>query len=694
MPAQLATRIWGDRFDAWTTLWLMDHLHRHLASGTLAAETTDILFPVGYNLWSFGHAALQFLGVGLMFIGVPLVPAYNILLIGGFASSGLAAHALGKSLSHDHLGGFVAGATFASSPYLYGEGAAGCIELVAAGFLPLFALSLVRLVRDPGWRTAAVSAGVLAIIGPFNWYYTLFAGMLGVGFVGFHLAAGRWSAVQWTCLAMAAAAAIDSPLIPLVRRETPTRPPVSAELFTDSDAWTRVGAIADGLVPLVDLTPARLEEQDAMQVMQNSTTVRALAQARFTVNPLQSTPGMLAFVVGVCGALAARRRGALWACIALVATILTLGPFLRVDETPPLPIWSGRLPLPYYYLYEYVPFFSKAYRPYRISVVTLTCCAALGAAGYAVLALEVRRAWLRAGVVALGVVATTQPFWSGDRPASRPLADPTIPDIYVRLAALPAGGVVEAPLQYQPLTTANARFQYNQVAHRHPTLNCNQLIRRTDLLAFRTYVTNNSFLTTLLDLARQSPPYRFTRADLAQTAADGFRYVVVHTSAEADDVRLAGGMTAADLITEPAFEMLEETLGSPILQDADSRVYAIPDISGKETWTWTGSDTVTLQLPLDAARFGLPMAMPGDSAVTVWEGEARQISFWARAAGYRGVGVRVRSGDVNRDVDVHLVPDRWRWVQVPVTEQGPVTLSLVAPSTGASFWITSAQVLR
>ena len=694
MPAHLGTRVWGDRFDAWTTLWLIDHLHRHIADGSLTAETTEILFPIGYNMWSFGHAALQLLGAGLMFLGFPLVTAYNLLLIGGFASSGFAAHALGKALSRDHLGGFVAGTVFASSPYLYGEGAAGCIELVAAGFLPMFALTLVMLVRAPDWKRAAACAAVLAIIGPFNWYYTLFAGILGAGVLGWQVAAGRWRAAAWMAAAITLAAALDSPLIPLVRRETPTRPPVSAELFSDSDAWTRVEAISDGTTPLASITAAAMEEHDALQVMQNSTTVRAFAQARFTVNPLQSTPGMVAFLIGICGAATAGRRGAMWAWLAVGASVLTLGPFLRIDETPPLPVWAGKLPLPYYFFYQYVPFFSKAYRPYRIGVVTLTCCAALGAAGFGVLALEVRRRWLRMGVLCLGIIAATQPFWSGDRPALRPIADPTIPEIYTRLADLPPGGVVEVPLQYQPLTTANARFQFNQIAHHHPTLNCNQLIRRTELLAFQRYVTRNAFLATLLDLARQRPPFAFSAADLAGVFADGFRYVVVHTSAEADDVQLSGAMTAADLLTEPAFEMLDKALGEPVLQDGDSRVYAVPNATHAASWVWTGEDVVPLELPLDAKRFGLPTVLPTGGTMQIWEGEARQLSFWARGAGSAPVVVRITGADGQKDVPIVLDVERWRWIRIPLSQPGRLTLSLAAPQQGASLWITRAQVLR
>ena len=699
MPASIATQVWGDRFDAWTTLWLIDHLHHHIADGTLSEVTTDILFPFGYNLWSFGHALLQALGVGLMFLGIPLVTAYNLLLIGGFATSGIAAHMLGRALSADHRGGFVAGIVFATSPYLYGEGAAGCIELVAAGLLPLYALTLVHIAREPGWRTGLVSALVLALVGPFNWYYTLFAGMLGLGMVAWQLLEFRFRGAVCMLVAIAVAAGLDAPLIPLVRRETPTRPSLSTALFEDEAAWIEKNRVSDGRMPLADLTERMLEDHDSMQVIENATTVEALGLARFTVNPLQSTPGMIAFGVGIIGTVIARRRGAGWALIAVGATLLTLGPFLRVDETPPLPQWSVNAKLPYYYAYQYLPFFSKAYRPYRIGVITLTCCAALGAVGMAVLATEVRRQWLNLGTAVLGLAAVTQPFWSGDRPAARPLTDAAIPEIYSQLREQPEGAVVEIPLQYQPLTVANARFQYNQIAHRHPTLNCNQLIRRTDLMAFQKYVTANAFLSTLVDIGRRAPPYQFTADDVAAARKDGFRYIVLHTTAEADDTRLSGNEASADFVGQPAVEMLHTLFGDPILADVGTQIFQIPDAlptpTGKgPSYTWTGEDVADIDLPLDDKHLGLALPLAAGASMQVWEGPAREIAFWARPEQGEGLVVRIHSATGDRDVPVELIAQHWRWVQVPVPETGPVTIALAAGDTATSVRFTRVQVLK
>lgn len=695
LPLHLGTHVWGDRFDAWTTLWLIDHLHRHLAAGTLAAHTTEILFPAGYNLWSFGHAALQALGVGLRLLGVPLVAAYNLLLVFALTTSALAAHGLGHALARDHRGGVVAGVTFATSPYLYGEGAAGCIELVAAGLIPLYLLALVHLTRHPGWRAALLATLALAVIGPFNWYYTLFAGMLGLGFAAWQWLAGHRRAVAWMVGAMVTAAALNAPLVPLVRRETPTRPPLALEQFVDRSAWLRSTAILDGSVPLGQLDEAGLEEHDAVEVFRNSTSLASLAAARFTLNPLESTPGALAFSVGLAGLFAGRRRAWGWAALAGGATLLTLGPFLSPDGTVPIPDWSAELPLPYWFGYQHVPFFSKAYRPYRIGVDALVALSALGAVGVAAMLAEGRSRAVTAAAAGLYLVGMTQPFWSGDRPGRRPLADAAIPAAYTELAALPRGGVIELPLQYQPITNANARFQYHQVAHRQPLLNCNQLIRRTDLLAFRDYVLGNGLLSLFLDLGRRAPPYRYDGADLAALVADGFRYVVLHTRVPADEGYLAGDVGASDRLGMVAMRLLRESFGAPVIARDGVEVFVLPERVEAGLREWTGGEVAPLALPVDAERVDLPMRLGPGQVLPLFRGEARRLGLWVRPVDGAAMEVEVRGAGGARRVAVDSAAAHWSWVEVDLEGLGPVAVELRAVAdTGARFAVSGAEVMR
>ncbi len=680
LAPSLGTHVWGDRFDAWTTMWLIWHLQDALASGQLTEVTDRILYPVGYNLWSFGHLGIQLIGVPLMWLGVGLVATYNLLVLGSFVFSALCAHLFGRHLGGSHAAGALAAAAFTWTPYLYGEMSAGCVELVAAGFIPLFAWMLLRLCDRPGWSRAWPAILLFAAIGPFNWYYTLFTGLFTVAFAAWRWLAGgerRTRTVAWIALVCVAAAALDAPLIPKVRRETPSRTVITAETFS-TENWQQSYAVSNARVPLEALDVALLELNDAMQVVVNSTSLINLTRARFTANPLDSTPGALAYVLGLIGLVAAGRRGRGWAVMAAGFTVLTLGPFLQIDATPPLADWAEQTPLPYYWLYNEVPFFSKAYRPYRLGVVVLVCLGGLAAGGAR------SQAWSLAALA--GVLGPLQPHLSGERPADRPLADATIPPIYDELAALPDGAVIELPLLYQPISPANARFQYHQVAHRKPVLNCNQLIRRTDLLAFQDYVGENAFLQTVLDLGRRSPPYAFRSDDLHELADQGFRYVIVHPAFETSQLHLSGFHGEADRLGQVALQMLAETFGEPVLRSEDTWVYAFPDPLPPPGTRFAWSGDAVLDVPVPWSELKLPVTLQaGEDLLLDWpEGasQARALSLWVhRPEASPGDGRLVVAGAGVVDT----TPGTWTRVALPLTpgtvpvlraEGGSVTVEL------------------
>ena len=652
MPLELDDSIWGDRFDAWTTMWLIWHLGDGILSGQLQEVTELIFYPEGYNLWSFGHMGIQLLGVPLMALGIGLTAVYNLLLLGAFTASGVCGHLLGRRLGGSHGAGFLAGALFAWNPYTYGEMSAGCVELVGAWFIPLYALMLVRLCDRPDWKRAAAAAVVLACTGPFNWYYTAFLGMFTGAFVAWRVLAGgqrRNRAVAWILVAALVAGITNVPLISKARRETPSREGIAAETFSPEN-WDQANRIANGSVPLEDLDVELLELNDAMQVAINSTSLVNLSEAGFPPNPLESTPGRLAYAFGLFGLVMAGRRGRPWVLLAAGFSVLTLGPYVQIDATPPIPEWSLASPLPYYGLYNEVPFFSKAYRPYRIGVIVLLCLSALAATGYA----RMRWRW-RWGVplVAAGLCAT-QPHWSGV--SLREMGDAEVPSVYQQVAELPDGAVIELPLHYQPVTPANARFQYYQVVHRKPLLNCNQLIRRTDLARFQAYVGSNSFVGTMLDLGRTEPPYSWRGEDLQALHDQGFRYVIAHTSVEQDPVHLGGFNADADRLKQPAWDMLRQTLGSPVLVGDDGTwVFEVPGSVAPGEHRW-GDDWV--DVPLAWAELDLPVVLGDEGLSLELDGPGERLSFWVLAS---DEGLSVSAGETR---PVPARPGAWTWVEV------------------------------
>ena len=702
MPSLIGTAIWGDRFDAWTTLWLIDHLGERIADGNWSTVTTEILHPLGYNLWSFGHMALQLIGGALVAIGVPLVVSYNVLLMAGIWTSALGAHALGLVLTRSHRAAAVGAVAFATSPYLYAEAGAGCIELVAAGLLPLYTATLVRLIRQPSRSRWIQSTACLALIGPFNWYYTLFAGLITGSMVAWQVI--RWArarsriaslrAAGWIVLSALVAAAANIPLISEAKRETPARPSISADLFVSEAAFREVRAIANGSHPIDRLDEAMLKRVDAMQVHFNSTSIQSLLRADFASNPLQSTPGRLAYAIGLMGLVIATRRTVGWGVIAAGATVLSLGPFLNASGALLLNETATAWPLPYYWAHEYIPFFSKAYRPYRIGVVALTALAAVGAIGGAALFRSGRLWRPGAWVMLLGIVGFSQPHWSGDRPAQRPLADASTSEVYTALAAMEPGAVIEVPLHYQPVSNANARSQYAQTVHGHPLLNTNQLIRWPDLLRFQGMVTANSALRTVVDLGRASPPHAIDARDVQALVDQDFRWVVAHKRVPADEVELAGDSGHADLLGPVAWQLLTTAFGDPVIDDGESVLFDLTRASSTDTRI-DGREHRALDLPFDPATTGFPLVlMPGQS-VTIHEGDAAAFHAWVLPRrDHSAVSLRVEDDGVVREHALPMTPGFWQYVSIDANTRGTARLSLVGRGEDAAHVAITAASVR
>lgn len=677
LALHLRTHLWGDRFDAWTTLWLIWHLGATLDHP--AATTQQILYPIGYNLFSFGHLALQALAAPFVWLGLSPVLAYNGLALGALTFSASSAHALGEALAGPDprvperarlVAGLVAATAFTYNPYLYGELRAGCLELVAAGFLPLFLRALLRLAEGPTARKVGAAGLILAITGPFNWYYALFTGMLGVAFAGLMLAQRRALVAGATVLSLALGLALVGPLIPIVRRETPPRPPISAEQFTP-ERWTAARGLADGEKALSAIQEQDLLDLDAIQVVLNSTSAVSLLSMDFPTNPLDSTPGRLAWGLGLIGAAAAGRRGLPWLGLALGFTGLTLGPYALIDQSPPLPTWSLDHPLPYAWAYNHLPLFSKAYRPYRIGVIALTLLAAAGAAGaYRLLVparpgADPRLRWPLRGAFALLLLGASQPLWVEGRPATGALADARLPETYRKLAGR-SGALIELPLHYQPLSVAASMVQAHQIVHGRPMLNCNQLIRRTELMAFRDYVGKNALLTAMLDLARKDPPWTWSDEDAAALIQDGFRDLVVRTTLPAEAEHLAGHQESADQLGLAALRMLDDSFGPPWLDEGGLMAFELrPQPPGARTWE--GQNVSVLNVA--QARLGLPVYLKEGQSLRLGAGEGpvARAGVWVRVAQGQAQLI-LKQGESNKTVLTGAAPDAWVWLRVEGAE--------------------------
>jgi len=157
----------GDPYlNLWTLGWGMrSWLHDPL--GTLAGRAFDapIFFPSALTLTYSDHQLLQSLVAAPLYAATgQLVLAYNFVLIGSLAVSGIAMHLLARSVTGSTSAAFLAGLAWACWPYRTAH--LLHLQLQALYFLPLALWALTRVAAGRRWRDAAwlgLFAGLQAV---------------------------------------------------------------------------------------------------------------------------------------------------------------------------------------------------------------------------------------------------------------------------------------------------------------------------------------------------------------------------------------------------------------------------------------------------------------------------------------------------------------------------------------------------
>ena len=253
------------------------------------------------------------------------------------------------------------------------------------------------------------------------------------------------------------------------------------------------------------------------------------------------------------------------------------------------------------------------------------------------------------------------------------------------------------PLQYQPVTTANARTQFNQTIHRKPILNPNQLIRRPDLLRFRDFVTQNSALHTFVDLSRKPTPYTVEPNDLHTLHESGFRWIVAHRRIAEDTVSLAGEMVHADLLPVEAWQLLRELFREPVIDNEESVIFDVQNgLNLQAPIHIDGENTLDLNLIFDPVKTGFPLILFPGQTVEAYTGTLSRFTAWMHLQTDGGtVTLRIEDGGIVREVPLALEAGHWQYIDFPIESVEPVQLHIVGRGDAAvRLNITQAKVVQ
>ncbi len=159
--------------DSYFNMWRLAWIAHQLPRDPLQLFHANIFYPSRYTLAFSDAILLQSLIVTpLLWIGVPVVVAYNLLVLGSFVLCGTAMFLLVRELTGRADAGILGGIIFAFAPYRFDH--YFHLELLWAPWMPLALWKLHQVlrsgrVRDGLWTGVFVAAQGLSCI-----YYTVF----------------------------------------------------------------------------------------------------------------------------------------------------------------------------------------------------------------------------------------------------------------------------------------------------------------------------------------------------------------------------------------------------------------------------------------------------------------------------------------------------------------------------------------
>lgn len=463
-------------FSAWRLMWIAHALRtdpRHLfdtnifhpATGTLAYSDATLLQ---------GLLATPFLWAGMSPVGV-----YNVVLLLGFVSSGVAMFVLARHVTGRAEPALVAAAVFTVAPYRTEH--VMHLEMQWAMWIPLVLWALTRTIEERSWRFGALS-------GLFLWlqvlscvYYGIFLAVTVLIFVPLLLIRARAGAVAATpplVLAAAIATVLTLPYaLPYVQN-----------------------ARALGDRPVSDL---RELSATAINFVATPSTNLLWGWSADTwgTNERRLFPGVFALLLAAAAWLAGSRRD-VWLYLALT--------LFGIEMSRGVNSWL------YAFLYDNVQAFRGLRSPARSFIFGQCGIAVLAGLGVRALLVRMqaaegsRRAWWIAGT-AIAAVAIE----GGNRPlrlesASAP--NPAAHDVYRSMRSHGPGVVIELPTPaLDALPGYDAMYAFWSAAHWFPLVN-----------GYSGYYPRDygETLRVMSDFPNQESIARLQRLDV--------RYIVVH----------------------------------------------------------------------------------------------------------------------------------------------------------------------
>jgi len=537
--------------DVWPHLWGFWWIGQSIIQGNGIPFSTSLLkYPTGGVLY-FPDLFGALLSTPFQ-LWLSAEQAFNLVLVLKLFLLGLSVYLLCLHISGNRTASFLAGTVMISSPFFLAEIYNGISEVLNFGWPVLFLLSLLKL--EEGRRSAAISAALfffLTFLG--NWYYTLVCGICAVLWLAslvLFKRRGLKRALPLALLAAVLAAGLVYPLAGILSRT------LKADAGIVKRDHTEVMSLFENEHNLVDVLsfvmPGDFHSPDLK---------KKFGESFLHISYL----GLVFFISAAAGFKIGRKRaGPFWIMVLIFFFVMTLGPFLYVNGRI-ITMGDTIIKLPFYYFFEYVPFFDVLGHPQRLLPFATLSLAVLASLAWKRLFSKV--SFPRTAAVLLFAALMAENLWIS--PAPFPLDTARFPiDPYLKELGTAAGGggaVIDLPVKYHPYWL-NTRYFYHQLYH---GLSITYTVN-SPCTTLKTTLAANPFVSCLLNIDFNNI-YRTTwsrREDVKRGAAAlagaGFTHVLVHK--EFYQERKTRDRTA---------DFLNRTLGAPVHSSDVVEVYEL-----------------------------------------------------------------------------------------------------------------------
>ena len=499
--------------DTWNHVWgFWWYADAFANRGGLPLHTGLLNYPSGGTLFFIDNFN-ALLSIPLQWL-FSLPVTYNLLVIGAVAWTIFGAWMLAHHVLRDPLAASVAAAVYGCSAHLLGQTYNGITETVNAGWIPLFVLALMRTLERPRLGRGLVMGVVLGCCALSNFYYGLFAILLGIVAVLHQAIRDPWR-VNWKHFLSAAAAGavlFAGMVLPVLQVLSMSMDAADAMVSRDPQfVWDSL--LRHNITDVVSFFKPGKHYSPDLKAQYGEDLIIVIYL------------GWVALGLALLGFALHRRRKetAIWWWILVVFWVFSLGPYLHVDGEY-VRVAGRTVPLPFLPFFEAFPIFSRISHPFRFVVPAMLGLGILAGDGARLLLRGLSPAARMIGTACLVGAITAEVLLASPAVWPLPRAEATIPSAYDELEA--PGAVLDLPITVPNLE--RAVYTYYQTAHGRPSpYGLNEPLpgplRRNRLTHFLVNIEAGRVAT----LPRLLPDLELV-SGAKLLAREGYAYIVVH----------------------------------------------------------------------------------------------------------------------------------------------------------------------